>query len=331
MKKVKKKSELVNISHLTFTVIGLACHAICLIERAGILKILKNHGDFRRSQLKSYRNPHLVKAALATLVGAKVLLLKDGIYALTDLGESLARNMGTIMIPFIGYRKLLVKQFELLQHPRAWKEFDIDYPAIALASIEFGLSNLDPVLMDVFKSLKPKGTICDLGCGTGEKLVKICKALGVNGLGIEKSSQVIKKSKKFTRSCSQVEIIKGDIFNLRGVWEDIEIAMISQVYHDIHPLNRCVKFLNSLSDHFPRLRCLIVADIVSLSESLPSIMPGFDYVHGLQGVTPRSYEETIETFTKAGFNVFKEVAIPNMPNTFIWVIKQEIINKITSR
>ncbi len=321
MKKVKKKSELVNISHLTFTVIGLACHAICLIERAGILKILKNR-DFRSSQLKNYRNPHLVKAALATLVGAKVLLLKDDIYALTDLGESLARNMGTIMIPFIGYRKLLAKQFELLQHPRAWKEFDIDYPAIALASIEFGLSDLDPVLMDIFKSLKPKGTICDLGCGTGEKLVRICKTLKVSGLGIEKSSQVIKKSKKFTRGCPQVEIIKGDIFNLRGVCEDIEIAMISQVYHDIHSLNQCVKFLNSLSDHFPRLRCLIIADIVSLSESLPSIMPGFDYVHGLQGVTPRSYEETIETFTKADFKVFKEVAVPNMPNTFIWVIKQ---------
>lgn len=323
MKKVQKTASLININHLIFTTIGLACHALCLIERSGILNALKNQGKFHNNRLKNYRNPHLVKAALATLVGAKVLLLKDGAYILTSLGENLARNMGTIMIPFIGYRKLLVKQFELLQNPKAWRESDVDYPAIALASTEFGTSNLDPVLLDIFKSLRPRGTICDLGCGTGEKLVKICKVLNVGGLGIEKSSQVIKKSKEFIKACPQVEIIKGDVFNLKGVWEDVEIAMISQVYHDIHPLNRCVKFLHSLSDHFPHLRCLIIVDIVSLSESLPSIMPGFDYVHGLQGVTPRTYEEMIKTFNKAGFKIVKELAVPNMPNTFIWIVKQE--------
>lgn len=57
-------------------------------------------------------------------------------------------------------------------------------------------------------------------------------------------------------------------------------------------------------------------------------MPGFDYVHGLQGITPRSYEETIETFIKADFKILKELAVPNMPNTFIWVVKQ---NKSTTK
>lgn len=322
MKKIKEEITPTSIDHFAFTAIGLACHALCLVENAGILNLLKHEGEFRHRQLQNYRNPHLVRAALVTLVGAKVLTIANDTYSLTDLGENLARNMGTIMLPFIGYRKLLAKQLELFQNPADWKDSEIDYPAIALSSIEFGLHNLDPLLLNVFKSLQPKGTICDLGCGTGEKLVKICEALNINGLGIEKQHTVIEESKQFTKHCSQVEIIHGDIFNLKGVWEDIEIAMISFVYHDINPFNRCIKFLNSIYDHFPRLRCLVIADIVSLSETVPSIMPGFDYVHGLQGITPRSYEETIDTFAKANFKIFKEIVVPNMPNTFVWIIKQ---------
>ena len=322
MKKIKEEHNLVGINHLSFTAIGLACHAICLIESAGILQLLKQGKGFQHNQLSNYCNPHLLKAAFVTLIGAGVITLSNDTYNLTALGEDLAKNIGIILLPFVGYRKLLAKQFELLQHPKCWKDTDIDYSAIALASIEFGLHDLDPLIMNVFRDLDPQGTICDLGCGTGEKLVKICKDLDVSGLGIEKNPQVIKRSSKFTKYWSRVEIIQGDIFNLQGVWEDIEIAMISFVYHDINPLNRCLTFLSSLHQHFPHLRYLVVVDIVSLSEGFPSIMPGFDYVHGLQGITPRTYEETLDTFTKANFRVFKEIAVPNMPNTFIWVVGQ---------
>jgi hypothetical protein len=64
----------------------------------------------------------------------------------------------------------------------------------------------------------------------------------------------------------------------------------------------------------------VVVDIVSLSEKIPTIMPGFDYVHGLQGITPRNYEETLEIFERSGYRVFQEFSVPNMPNTFIWIL-----------
>ena len=50
-------------------------------------------------------------------------------------------------------------------------------------------------------------------------------------------------------------------------------------------------------------------------------MPGFDYIHGLQGFTPRTYEETLNTFKKANYKIFQEIEVPNMPNTFIWILK----------
>ncbi len=319
MKKIKENFDLTKVECLDFVTIGLACHALCLIEYAGVLETIKNEGTLRESRLQKYKNHHLVRAALVTLVGAKILALTNNAYSLTDLGKILTRNIGALMLPFVGYRSLLAKQFELLDNPTSWKDSDIDYSAIALSSIEFGLQDLDPIVLDIFKTIKPKGTICDLGCGTGKKLAKIGEATNCSGLGIEKNAKVIKESEKFTSQRS--EIIRGDITNLKGIWEDVEVVMISFVYHDINPMKKCIKFLNSIHKHFPRSRCLIVIDIVSLSENLPSIMPGFDYVHGLQGITPRSYEETLETFAKANFNILREIDVPNMPNTFIWVLE----------
>ena len=324
MKSIKEKFDLSEIDHISFATIGLACHALCLIEKAGILELLKNKQKMQQSILQNYCNPHLIRAALVTLVGAKVLSLTNDVYCLTELGESLVHNMGTITLPFVGYRKLLAKQLELLQNPVGWKDAEIDYSAIALSSIEFGLHDLDPLIIDTFRALNPKGTVCDLGCGTGEKLLKICKSLRISGLGIEKNRKVIQESKRFITPESSVQIIHGDVFNLRGVWEDIDVAMISFVYHDIATATQCVDFLKSIHTHFPRLRCLVVVDIVSFSEGLPYIMPGFDYVHGLQGITPRNYNETLDTFAEANFSLFKEISVPHMPNTFIWVIKKNI-------
>jgi SAM-dependent methyltransferase len=319
MKRIKEKAVDDELNLFDFVSIGLACHAICLLERAGVLSIIKDNRLLRQSHIKSYKNPPLIRAALATLVGAKIFKLVNGAYQLTSFGKKITANIGALMLPFVGYRHLLAKQFELLENPRRWADSDIDYRSIAISSIEFGEQDLDPILTEIFLALKPRGTICDLGCGTGEKLVKICGTVKTSGLGIEKDPAVIRESKKYTNDSRGLEIICADITKLKGVWEDVEIAMINFVLHDIGSITQSVRFLKSIPRHFPRLRCLIVVDIVSLSEKFPSILPGFDYVHGLQGITPRNYEETLQVFEKAKFRVMNEISVPNMPNTFIWV------------
>lgn len=308
------------ITAIEFVSIGLACHALCLIDHAGILKKMDEMGVFNERQIFEFNNPHLIRSALITLVGAKILQLKDHGYTLSKLGKQLAKNIGLITVPLNGYRKLFSKQFQLLQNP-VIKDSDIDFGALALASIDFGVSDLDPLLLNLFGAIKPRGTICDLGCGTGERLVKICKTLNSPGLGIEKSDQAIVQGKKYTRDYSKVEIVKGDITDLKDVWEDVEIVTMSFVCHDINSFNKCSQMLHSFQNNFPRMQYLILVDIVSLSEKVPSIMPGFDYVHGLQGITPRTYEETCEVFKKAKYAISQEIPVPNMPNTFVWILK----------
>ncbi len=309
------------ISSVDFASIGIACHALCLINSAGILKKLDETGSFSESAVCKFTNAPLVKAALVTLVGAKVLYLKDRAYMLSQLGKQLAKNIGLVTLPLIGYRKLFSKQLQILKNPSDAKNSDIDFASIALASIDFGANDLDPLMLDIFKTLKPKGTICDLGCGTGERLVKICKATKSPGLGIEKSEQVIKESKQYTKNCSNVEVVQGDITGLKDIWEDVGSVMMSFVSHDIESSSKCSKILRSFQVNFPRMQCLIIVDIVSLSEKMPTIMPGFDYVHGLQGIVPRNYEETLAVFKKANYLISQEISVPNMPNTFVWILK----------
>lgn len=311
-------------SAIEFISIGIACHALCLIDHVGILKKLQEDGIVPEKEILSFKNVHLIKAAFVTLIDAKVICLNDRNYILSALGKRLAKNIGLITVPLNGYRKLFSKQFKLLNNPSV-RNSDIDFGALALASIDFGANEIDPLILDIFRTMKPKGTICDLGCGTGERLVQICKALNLPGLGIEQSDQAILRGQKYIKNGMRIEIVQGDITNLNEVWEDVDTVTMSFVCHDISSYEMCIRILRSFQNNFPRMKHLIVVDIVSFSEKVPSIMPGFDYVHGLQGMTPRNYEETVEVFKKANYFISNEIQVPNMPNTFIWILKPNAI------
>lgn len=317
MKSIEAEHEL---HYWKFLTVGFACHSLCLLEEGGILAKLLKNGIFDEQELEKETNPLLVRSALVTLVGAEVLEWKNKSFTLTDFGRYLGENIGTFLITFVGYRKLFAKQEVLLDKPNQWKESEIDYQSVAVSSINFGHRFVDPILIDILKELRPKGTICDLGCGTAEKLVKLCEATKTGGLGFERDKKVVKETGKFIKDHSEVAIIQADITKLKGIWEDVEVGFIGMVLHDFSE-NKSIDFLESLKKHFPRMKCLIIFDIVTMSEDVPTILPGFDYVHGLQGIQPRTYQENLNVFEKAGYNMHKEIEVSHMPNTYIWVLK----------
>lgn len=309
--------------HLDFLSKGLACHALCLLKYAGLLDRMVNQEAISEKTFQEYKNPSLTLAAFSTLSMAGVVFLDNGKYQLTSFGTELVKNIDTIFLPIVGYRNLLANQYKLIDDPSAWKISDIDFDAVAEASVDFGVDHLDPLILEVFYAIKQEGTLCDLGCGTAKKLIHICNELGVYGLGIEKDLSVVRTNQKFIQECPFVKVINADINHLEGVWEDVTTAMMNMVFHDISLDSASVQFLKSLQRHFPKLKHLVIIDMVSISEECPLGLPGFDYVHGLQGMTPRNYKKTLESFRKAGYEVVKETAT-KIPNTFIWVLKAPI-------
>ncbi len=326
-KKNLKSSEYTKtfISHdkaiIEFVAIGMACQALCLLEQANILKILLDVGFFSINNFKKFKNPSLIKAAMFSLMKTNIIWYENKKYFLTDFGRHLVKKNGFITLPFIGYRKLINRQIELLKNPNSFDISEIDFEAIATSSVSFGKKDLNPLLLNVFEEINIRGTICDLGCGTGEKLIEICRNLNLPGLGIERDPKVVNKTRKHLKNFPNISIIKGNIFDLKGIWEDVTAVLISFVLHDITSRTQSEKILKSYKNHFPRMKCLIVVDIVSYSKTKPSIMPGFDYVHGLQGFIPPTYEKNLETFERAGYKILREYEVPNMPNTFIWILQ----------
>lgn len=320
MEKIKGSEEK---KYWKFLTVGFACHSLCLLEESGILPILLEKGTYLEKDINRAPNPPLLRSAFVTLVDADVLEWSDETFFLTDFGRYLGENIGTFLITFIGYRKLLAKQDLLLNHPEQWDDSEIDYQSVAVSSINFGHRFVDPILVEIVKEIQPRGTICDLGCGTGEKLVNFCAAAQTSGLGFENDRKVVDDSKTFTKGHPEIEIIQADITKLKGIWEDVEMGFIGMVLHDFDE-KKCVTFLKSLAEHFPWMRSLIIFDIVTMSQEVPTILPGFDYVHGLQGIRPRTHRENLEVFEKAGYALRKEVVVPHMPNTYIWVLETSV-------
>lgn len=60
-------------------------------------------------------------------------------------------------------------------------------------------------------------------------------------------------------------------------------------------------------------------DLVPIAQQLTARI-SFDYVHGLQGILPRTYEEPIKMFTQSKYKIYKEIPIEKLPNAFLWIL-----------
>jgi len=322
---MKSKVKSVKVSNLTswdFVSVGLSCHALSLLKSLNILPLIKSK-KFLLSSIDSYANKPLVNSTILTLISSKIIHIKEDKILFTSFGVEIINNIGAITLPFLGYRNLLSKQKELAMNTTDWKQKDLDFLEIAKASDQFGPGENAQHVIDLLNSRGVKNTICDLGCGTGEMLYQICDQLGTPGLGIDQNQKTIDKSRiRFKNTNPKMSFIRGDVTKIQGIWEDVQAVLLSYVFHDIRLNEKAENFLRELSQHFPRMSYLIVVDIVSYSERYPNILPGFDYIHGLQGFTPRTYEENLEVFERSNLQIEEEIEVPGMNNTFIWLLKK---------
>lgn len=307
---------------LDFVSIGIACFAFAMIEQVGILPLLVERGYFDDIELnnqKKFKNLPPIKSALLSLCLSNVLIKTNGQYHLTALGYQLAKHIGLITMVFEGYGELIAKGV-----PIAFGKIDkpgkyLNGASIALSSIQFG-EKVDPIVVDVVKKLQIKGTICDMGCGSAYRLLKLCKATSLPGLGLDASHEAVKIARKLTAENPLINIEKGDAENLEGIWEDVQVLMQCFMTHDIFPDEKFIQSLSSYRKNFPNLKYFIVIDIVAPEEDHTSHMPAFDYVHGLLGIETRKYDHFTLLFSKAGYKMVKEIQI-DMPNTYVWVLK----------
>ncbi len=307
---------------LDFVSTGVGCFALTLAHNAGIVSSLVENGYFSEEEFKNrknFKNLSAIKAALLSLCLCKALAKKEGKYFLTELGIQLVNHIGLVTLVFNGYGELMAKgtsiAFGKIKHPEKY----LNGAAIALSSIQFG-EKVDPVVIDIVKKLRLKGTICDVGCGSADRLLKVCRAASLPGLGLDSCHEAVAIAREAVKECENINIERANGKKLKGVWEDVQLLMQCFMTHDIFPDNQFVESLSSYRKNFPNLKYFLVVDIVAPEDSLASHMPAYDYVHGLLGIETRKYERFTSLFLKSGYKIAKEILL-DLPNTYAWVLK----------
>ncbi|HEX4840518.1 MAG TPA: methyltransferase domain-containing protein [Rhabdochlamydiaceae bacterium] len=306
------------LKSIDFITAGVACNCLTALYEAGLVSKLEKRNFLKKSDVDKCSNPICMHSALVTLERAGIFKEEGKSYHLTSFGKEVLEYLGLVTIFFDGYGQLVSRQSDIVKK-RPKNVFRlIKGESVSRASRFISDKTVHPVILEVFSHLKFKGAICDLGCGYGDLLTKICRKTGNPGLGFDSQPLVVKRANRKTPS--NITIEKANIANLKGVWEDVVILMQSFVFHDFTPSSMCIKLMNSYLKNFPNLRYFFYVDIVSPSPGHQEIFPGFDYVHGLLGVKTRTYEETIEMFEKTNFTVAKEIKIDKLPNTYLWIL-----------
>lgn len=326
---VELKDTLQNLSNqeLCFKFIdaGIACNALTVLDALGILKDLVNKGSFEEIELgdrETYPNPIFVRSALKLLCVNGILTFSHGIYRLTDFGQDLSSNIGFINLLYRSYSEAFSKQVEVALGRRKSITDLIDYKAMAQASDQLVGEDLDHVFVDILKRLRLKGTLCDLGCGSGSRLIRLCKMLNTRGLGIDQCERSLSLARQ---NCADlpIDFVKEDASKIRGVWEDVEVVMQCFMTHDIYPRENIQKMLQAMLKSFPSVKFVIILDVVSASSMNADDVsaPGFDYVHGLQNIETYPLDEMVQIFNESNYEVIMQEEASVVPNTYLWVLK----------
>ncbi|MBS3905256.1 MAG: methyltransferase domain-containing protein [Simkania sp.] len=316
-----QKNRLCNSDPLIFISSNIACCAFSILYKFGVIKSIIESKEITEEFIASSSHPDLIKTSLQTLKNYQILKKSGSLYKLSKLGREIYKNVGTIELIHDGYGLLLANYLNIYKNRSLHPESLINGRSIASASIAIAEQGVDPVVFNELKKLSIQGTICDLGCGSAASLLKICKKTGLKGLGIELNDDALKLARESLGKKSPVKLIKGDIAKVTGKYEDVEVLMHCFAMHDITPGKQCIRVLKSYLEHFPNMRYFFYIDSVAHTEKELSFLPGFDFIHALLGIPVRTYDETLSLFKNSGYQILKEKALKQIPNSYLWILK----------
>ncbi len=297
---------------LVFISAGVACHAISLLNHLGLIDRILKEGKIKENLTSSPSNALALEKAILTLEKTGILLKKNDAYHITNFGKEVLSHMGSIGLIYEGYRSVIANQEKFFSKKINASNRFINGKAVAEASRELK------------KIHSQHGTVCDLGCGSGTKLLDICKKTRLKGIGIEVNAKAIEFGNSLLNeeSAKIIQIEKDDIISIKKRRPNVGILLQCFVMHDI-PTKTCTRVMNSYLQKFPNLEVFFYVDNVSPSAACPGMLPGFDYVHGLLGIRTRTYEETLQMFEQSHYKVRKEIPAHGIPNTFVWILEKK--------
>jgi SAM-dependent methyltransferase len=185
-----------------------------------------------------------------------------------------------------------------------------DMRAVAIGSRLIGEEEVEP-LFDRVLADPPVGKVADLGCGSGQRLVRILgNHRDARGVGVDISPEAVQLAGESVESAGltdRVTLLRGDVLDLapRPEFADVDTVTCVFMGHDFWPYDSCVRTLRRLRTAFPAARRLILCDVVRTG-GLPGpdttvFTLGFEAVHALMGDYLPTLDQWQEAFRDSGW------------------------------
>jgi phenylpyruvate C(3)-methyltransferase len=208
-----------------------------------------------------------------------------------------------------------------------------DMRAVAIGSRLIGDSQVEPLFDEITTGLDFR-TIADLGCGSGQRLIRIADrdpAITAIGVDIARGSvDLAEKSVADAGLEGRVHIVCGDVLSLlpEAIFADVDVITCVFMGHDFWPFDRCVQGLANLRVAFPNATRLLLCDVVR-TPGTPGpdstiFTLGFELVHALMGVYIPSRDEWLGAFAAAGWDLISERHVTAPPSGILFELTPSI-------
>ncbi|ROO82952.1 methyltransferase family protein [Actinocorallia herbida] len=323
--------------------------------------------SFVQGPTASHFSSYLVSVALSATheLGILDALHVEGVYTLGESGEGLdptvvARYMNALMWGGIveidgaivrpgplfddafaarGYFYWMVRGCGTLfteapgvtsEASRGGDFYSRDMRAVAIGSKLIGDGDVEP-LFDRLLEAKGASVVADLGCGSGQRLMRVAGIRpGTRGIGLDISSASVELASQSVASAGLADVIsvhRADVLDLGEIpgAEDVDVITCSFMGHDFWPHDTCVNTLRGLRETFPNAHTFLLCDVVRSTglpgDGTPIFTLGFELVHALMGVYLPTLEEWRAAFAESGWRCAVEHAVPNPPGGYLFQLE----------
>ncbi|MCC8367978.1 class I SAM-dependent methyltransferase [Xenorhabdus sp. PB61.4] len=301
--------------------------AVMLAEHMNLFDHFDKNGRIVESELRDHykKKSSYVDAVITSLKDGGILTVVDGMCQLQISVEEIKKKLPIFKLWLYAYRDLLSNQEEIFDGN--YNVLPYDGASVARYSAEIGGYFIDKHMENIFSQLDISGTLCDMGCGAGLRLINICRQFGFNGIGMDINANAIELANKNLRETysgsSEIKFKQQDVTIINEINPSVEAILFTFFTHHIEPNERLEKLLNDYRNLFPNLKFIILFDTVTNEKgnSINNIFArGFDYIHRLQGLVPRTRADYMAIFERSCLHVIDEIVL-EVDNSYVWLCK----------
>jgi|GEM_PF-5116671 len=161
---------------------------------------------------------------------------------------------------------------------------------------------IDKYILEALKHLYPKGAICDLGCGDGDRVISLCKELNVKGYGFDFSQKAIVSAIRQAKKHPEVSscFIADDISDIKEEWPEVEVLIQTLTMLRLSLNKNYVKIFENYKRNFPNMKYFLVFDMIA----------------------SKTHSALNELLKSSHYEFYQETTFP-LSNSRLWIFKNK--------